>query len=394
MPTAKPTSSANGARPRALVVSHPSIVPVNQSVFNVVAERGWSVDLVVPARWKHDYAEGEIPPGRLPDLKARFLPAPVALPGQPQRHLYRPGVTSKILGTSTPAVAFLEEESFSVPAFQWGVACRRRGVPFGVQADENLDRPLPLPAQLLRAWTLRNAAFVAARSPKAKEMVERWGARGRVEVIPHAVPLWGALPRPQASDVFTIGFAGRFVEEKGLRDLVSAAHQLTGRTRLLLTGNGPMREELSSAARNGLDVEIVSDIRHDDMATAYARMDVLVLPSRTTPTWAEQFGRVLVEALWCGVPVIGSDSGEIPWVIRTTGGGLVFPEGDVDALARDLTTMRSNQELRQQLAETGRSAVERLFSVEAVGGNLADLLREVSGCSDVSNDKGARCGGA
>ena len=275
MPTTRPSSSPPSARPRALVVSHPCIVPVNQSVFNVVAERGWSVDLVVPARWKHDYADGEVAPGRLPDLKARFIPAPVALPGQPQRHLYRPGVTSRVLAEPSPSVAFLEEETFSVPAFQWGVACRRRGIPFGVQADENLDRPLPLPAQLLRAWTLRNAAFVAARSPKAKEMVERWGARGRVEVIPHAVPLWDTLPRPESSGVFTIGFAGRFVEEKGLRDLVSAAHRLTGQTRLLLTGNGPMREELSGVARNGLEVEIVSDISHDDMATAYARMDVL-----------------------------------------------------------------------------------------------------------------------
>jgi glycosyltransferase involved in cell wall biosynthesis len=376
MPTANPSP---GARPRALVVSHPCIVPVNQSVFNVVAECGWSVDLVVPARWKHDYAEGEVAPGRLPDLKARFLPAPVALPGQPQRHLYRPGVTSKVLDKPAPAVAFLEEETFSVPAFQWGVACRRRGIPFGVQADENLDRPLPLPAQLLRAWTLRNAAFVAARSPKAKEMVERWGARGRVEVIPHAVPLWDTVPRPGAAEVFTIGFAGRFVEEKGLRDLVSAAHRLTGQTRLLLTGNGPMREELSGVAQNGLEVEIVSDISHDDMATAYARMDILVLPSRTTPTWAEQFGRVLVEALWCGVPVIGSDSGEIPWVITSTGGGMVFPEGDVEALAGRISHLRADAALREDLARTGRASVERLFGVEAVGRLLDDVLREVSG---------------
>ena len=362
-----------------MVVSHPCIVPVNQSVFNVVAERGWSVDLVVPARWKHDYSADEVAPGRLPELHARFRPAPVALPGQPQRHIYRPGIVGKVLSEAAPAVAFLEEETFSVPAFQWGVACWRRRIPFGVQADENLDRPLPLPARLMRAWTLRHASFVAARSPKAKEMVERWGARGRVEVIPHAVPLWETVPRTGSDGPFTIGFAGRFVEEKGLRDLVSAADQLTGQTRLLLTGNGPMRDELSSIAHNGLEVEVVSDISHDDMATAYARMDVLVLPSRTTPTWAEQFGRVLVEALWCGVPVIGSDSGEIPWVITSTGGGLVFPEGDVAALADRIGVLRANPAQREALARAGRESVERLFGVEAVGRRLDDVLREVSG---------------
>jgi glycosyltransferase involved in cell wall biosynthesis len=199
------------------------------------------------------------------------------------------------------------------------------------------------------------------------------------EVIPHAVPLWDTVPRPEHSSVFTVGFAGRFVEEKGLRDLVAAAHRLPGKTRLLLTGNGPMREELSRLARNGLEVEIVSDIRHDEMATAYARMDVLVLPSRTTPTWAEQFGRVLVEALWCGVPVIGSDSGEIPWVINTTGGGLVFPEGDVETLARGLSDLREDPARREDLASTGRVSVERLFGVPAVGRVLDQVMREVSG---------------
>jgi glycosyltransferase involved in cell wall biosynthesis len=277
-------------------------------------------------------------------------------------------------------VALLEEETFSVPAFQWGVACWRRGIPFGVQADENLDRPLPLPARLFRAWTLRHASFVAARSPTAKELVERWGTRARVEVIPHAVPLWDDVPRPDQSQPFTIGFAGRFVEEKGLRDLVCAAHRLTGQSRLLLTGNGPLREELSSVAHNGLQVEIVSDISHDEMARAYSGMDVLVLPSRTTPSWAEQFGRVLVEALWCGVPVIGSDSGEIPWVINTTGGGVVFPEGDVDALTRRLSELRDDPFRREALARAGRQSVERLFGVPAVGRRLAEVMREVSGC--------------
>src|SRR4029077_20714900 len=97
--------------------------------------------------------------------------------------------------------------------------------------------------------------------------------------------------------------------------------------------------------------------------TAYARMDVLVLPSRTTPTWAEQFGRVLVEALWCGVPVIGSDSGAIPVVVNTTGGGLLSPEGAVAALANALFELRADPAVREALAGKGRESVERLFAV-------------------------------
>jgi glycosyltransferase involved in cell wall biosynthesis len=110
------------------------------------------------------------------------------------------------------------------------------------------------------------------------------------------------------------------------------------------------------------------------MPAAYAQMDVLALPSRTTPTWVEQFGRVLVEALWCGVPVVGTASGEIPWVIETTGGGVVVPEGDPGALAAALTALRDDPARRAELARTGRAAVERLFAAPAATDALERLL--------------------
>jgi glycosyltransferase involved in cell wall biosynthesis len=112
------------------------------------------------------------------------------------------------------------------------------------------------------------------------------------------------------------------------------------------------------------------------MAAAYASFDVLVLPSRTTDTWVEQFGRVLVEAMWCGVPVVGSDSGEIPWVIGSTAGGLVFPEGDVGALREALVRLRDSAALCRELAERGAERVRAQFSVEAVARQLDLALCE------------------
>ena len=83
---------------------------------------------------------------------------------------------------------------------------------------------------------------------------------------------------------------------------------------------------------------------------------------------------MIVEALWCGVPVVGSDSGEIPWLIELTGGGLVFPEGDREALAERLGRLRDSPELRLRLAATGRASVERMFSVPAATDSLERLL--------------------
>jgi glycosyltransferase involved in cell wall biosynthesis len=121
----------------------------------------------------------------------------------------------------------------------------------------------------------------------------------------------------------------------------------------------------------------MTGLGHAEMPSAYAAMDVLVLPSLTTLRWAEQFGRGRVEALWCGVPVVGSDSGEIPWVIETTRGGRVVPEGDPTALAKTLAELRDDLDQRLLLATRGHDAVERQFSVSAVADALDDVLNDV-----------------
>ncbi|MHB8233577.1 MAG: glycosyltransferase family 4 protein [Solirubrobacteraceae bacterium] len=278
-----------------------------------------------------------------------------------------------MIGRVRPDVAFLEAEPFSLPASQWGFALTRSGVPFGVQSYENIDRSFPWPVRWLRARVLREATFVAARSDTAKRLVLEWGARGAVALSPPAVPRWDDVPT-HGERPFTVGFAGRLVESKGLADLLEAVRALDAPVELLLIGDGDMRPQLEGQPIPGSRVRVLDGISHDQMGSGYAQLDVLVLPSLTTPTWKEQFGRVVIEALWCGVPVIGSDSGEIPWLIELTKGGVVFPEGDVDALARQLAMLRADPALRRQLAETGRRSVESLFSVAAATTALEELL--------------------
>ncbi len=142
----------------------------------------------------------------------------------------------------------------------------------------------------------------------------------------------------------------------------------------MLIGNGEMRAELEGAEIPGSRVRVLDGLGHGEMAEGFAQLDVLALPSRTTATWKEQFGRVIVEALWCGVPVVGSDSGEIPWLIELTGGGLVFAEGDPSALAQRLGELREDPALRERLARQGGEAARRLFSVPAATDPLEQML--------------------
>jgi len=296
----------------------------------------------------------------------------VALAGQPQRHFYLARV-ARLVRELRPDLAFLEQEPFSVPGLQWGAALGRAGIPYGLQADENLDRPFPWPARVIRRLLLPRARWIAARSPTAERVALGWGARGRTGVVPHTVPEWESVRRG-GDPVFTVGFAGRLVPEKGILELVEAVSRLPSEVRLLVVGNGSLRAEVEATTLPNGRIEVRAGVAHEQMRAVYGEMDVLAVPSRTTSTWAEQYGRVLVEAMLCGRPVVGYRSGEIPWVIESTGGGMLVPEGDVGALAEALRALQANPRRRQELAERGRAEAVRLFSVDAVADALERLL--------------------
>jgi glycosyltransferase involved in cell wall biosynthesis len=371
---------------RLLVVSHPAVVSVNQEVYRELTRRGWNVKMVIPRHWRHSYAKGVVTPKALPGMEDSINPTRVAFPGRPQRHFYLTRCRA-LCASFRPDVGFVEAEPYSLSAAQWGRAFTREGIPFGVQCYENIDRGLPSPVRFLRARVLRDAAFVAARSDTAGALARAWGAHGEIELAPPAVPSWESVPAAseRPSRPFTVGFAGRLVESKGLFDLLEAIRGLEAPVEMLLLGDGELREQLDGQPIPGSNVRVVNGLTHDQMASAYAQLDVLVLPSHTTATWKEQFGRVIVEALWCGGPVVGSDSGEIPWLIGLTGGGLVFAEGDRDALREHLRALRASPALREQLASTGRAAVERLFTVSAATDPLERmLLRAAAGRAKVA----------
>jgi glycosyltransferase involved in cell wall biosynthesis len=363
-------------RRRLLVVSHPAVVNVNQEVYRELARRGWDVTIVVPSRWRNEFAAATFAPQALAGMEGALRPTRVAFPGRVQRHFYL--TNPRALATrARPDVAFVEAEPYSLSATQWGHTFKRLRIPFGVQCYENIDRALPAPVRWLRSRVLRDAAFVAARSDSAARLARAWGAAGDVDLAPPAIPSWRSVPT-SGEHAFTVGYAGRLIERKGLADLLAAVRELEAPVELLLIGNGDMRDQLDGQSIPGSRLRVLDGLTHDQMAAGYAQLDVLVVPSHTTPTWKEQFGRVIVEALWCGVPVIGSDSGEIPWLIELTGGGLVFAEGDVNALAAALRALRADPERRRALAGTGRAAVERLFSVPAATDRLEQILVRAS----------------
>ena len=165
-------------------------------------------------------------------------------------------------------------------------------------------------------------------------------------------------------DEFVIGFVGRIVTEKGIHDLLQSFQQLQSqqyRVRLLCVGSGDLKDDLLDLQP---EVIVVSPGMSSQVTSYYQAMDVLVLPSRTEKTWSEQFGRVLIEAMSAGVPVIGSDSGAIPEVIADA--GLTFPEKDVARLTHLLRQVYTDPNLRANLVQRGIERVSSCYTDESI----------------------------
>jgi glycosyltransferase involved in cell wall biosynthesis len=147
---------------------------------------------------------------------------------------------------------------------------------------------------------------------------------------------------------------------------------------LLVIGDGEEREPFAQrlSELNLIErAQFMGAIKYDQMPQLFQQMDLLVLPTQTTKRVREQFGRVIVEAMASGVPVIGSTCGAIPEVIGDA--GLVVPEGDAEALAAAIERLLADENLRRRLARAGRERVERHYSWEEVASQMYELFRDV-----------------
>jgi glycosyltransferase involved in cell wall biosynthesis len=173
-----------------------------------------------------------------------------------------------------------------------------------------------------------------------------------------------------------IGFVGRFVPEKGLHVLMRALESVSEPWRVLFLGGGSMEPELRRWASAGrADRVRIATVRHAEVPDYLRAVDLLCAPSETTPRWAEQFGRMLVEAFACAIPVIGSDSGEIPHVVGDA--GLIAKERDAAAWTRAISELLGDAKRRAELGQRGLARAHAEYAWPVVARAYLDFFEEL-----------------
>ncbi|MBN3895979.1 MAG: glycosyltransferase [Nostoc sp. NOS(2021)] len=386
---------------KILVASHTYIVDLNCEKLRALSqlEPGVEVTVVVPKRWKPGGVQNRIIETEYRD-EGTFRIVPVSNFSQNHQGLLTFGADLiSLLKQFRPQIIQVEQGSRGL-AYTQMIALNKL---LGLKAKNvfftwwNLPYNLKLPVSLLEKYNLNHSHGIISGNQDGAEVLRQRGYQGSIKVMPQlgvdeslftpkAQPELAAKLGIKKGD-FVVGFVGRFVQEKGLLTLLQALITFKNKPwKLLLLGRGELQSELIKiAAENNIKERLilVESVPHDEVANYINLMSTLVLPSETTYKfktltsvgWKEQFGHVLIEAMACQVPVIGSDSGEIPYVIGDA--GLVFPEGDAQALANCLVQLMDKPYFAHTLGEMGYQKAMIKYTNKALAKQQLEFYQEL-----------------
>jgi len=385
---------------RILVASHTYIVDLNCEKLRALTRLNPNIEvtIVVPQRWQPGGVQNKIIESQ-PKIADNFRVIPISNFSQNNQSLLTFGTDIiSLLQKFRPDIIQVEQGSKSL-AYAQSITLNRL---LNLRAKNvfftwwNLPYTPKFPISWLEAYNLKNTDGLIAGNQDGVDVLKERGYRGKYTVLPQLgvdEVLFSPSKQPDLarslgieSDEFVIGFVGRFVEEKGIITLIKAVAKLTGKWKLLLLGRGILKDKIvSEATAAGISdrLMIVESVPHDQVVNYINLMNTLVLPSEityrvktlTAVGWKEQFGHVLIEAMACQVPVIGSDSGEIPFVIADT--GLIFPEKDGEALAKSIQILLDNPSFAQELGQRGYQRVMTNYTNKALAQKQLDFYQQL-----------------
>lgn len=319
-----------------------------------------------------DWAERK--PVRMPDLhvlrRFRHVPDEVAFARGARRAL-----------RSLASMDFILAHAHSAAY----LGARGLGIPFGFFVHGDIfARPKGTYDSRLTAFyrwiaprAYASADVVFALAPYLGEMARQRGARN-VEIVPNGIDLddlgldQPSQPRPRSGPLRMIT-VGRLSVEKGIEHLLAACRLLDPSVdyELTIAGTGPLETELLAAAANLSRVRFAGAVPRTSLGALYRDHDLFV-----TATLNEAFALVVLEALACGLPVIGTNIEALHAVVEEGENGLLVPPADPCALADAIAKVAGDEDLRLSLAAHAHASVLPRYGWGAIGDEIARIIRE------------------
>lgn len=356
---------------------------MNQRKLQALARHGFEVSLLTPKTVKDTLREIKL---KIID-RANFKTYPVRsyFGFHNSFRIYNSKDIRRAMEQIKPDIVLVEQEPYSLSTFQVMRLKKKFGFRAILFTFQNIYKDYPLPFNTIESQNLKLADRLIVGNNDALEVWKRKGTPlNEMVVLPQVgVDLEEFFPTDKlvakekfGLDGFIVGYAGRFVEEKGLSVLISALSKLKDLPiTLALAGKGPYKETLLKEIRShGLEnrVKFVEGLTHEEISSFMNALDIFVLPSLTRKHWREQFGHVLIEAMACGVPCIVTAADPMDVIVGEA--GMTFQEGDSNDLAKKI---RSAYNSPEELKRLGQSAIARV-SATYTNDIIAIRIRELA----------------
>ncbi len=386
---------ANGGKPlnhriRVLTIGHSCVVAENRAVSREVArDPQLDVTVAAPIAFRSGLGLIELQP-EPPESNLELRALAARFTNWPQIFAYDRRGLAALIENGAFDVVDGWEEPYTYAGYQIARAIEKSNATFCFRTNQNIEKRYPYPFSYFeRSVRERAQGWITGGNLVFETMTKRGYPKERGQIIAFAVDLDAFRPftpdRKQAvaRDLGLlppiVAYVGRLTHEKGI-DLIMGAMELVGSSTpwsLLVLGAGPMEANLRNwaAARDWSNRVQIRLVPHRDVPAYLGAADLLLAPSQTGQRWREQFGRMTIEAFACGVPVLGSDSGEIPYVIGDA--GKVLPENDARIWAEAIREAIGSAELRAEMARRGFERVQA-YSVATVARQYSAYYRELA----------------
>lgn len=374
---------------KVLVIGHSYAAPYNREdkLKRLAQREEIELGVVFPSNWYDRQLRVSRRYQRTPaDLFYKIYPLRVCWPGLDSWYSYFSFSLYRVISRFKPDIIHVEQEPWSQILFQVAAFNKLLGHKKLIFFTwENLERELSPVWRFFRFFNLRNSNYALCGNREAEQLVRKYGFRASTQVLPqfgvdenrfHSKEV-SLLKKKLNLEGFVVGFVGRLVEEKGVDTLARAFSEIRGNSTLVLltsmdkTSHDSVIQRVASNNR----VRIINSVPHEEFPEYMNLFDVLVMPSETTPTWKEQFGRVMIEAMACGVPVIGSSSGAIPEVLGKA--GLIFQERNVSDLTEKIKMLQRDERLRSELSQEGLQRVRENYTHDKIVEKTVEVYKEV-----------------